>query len=205
MLRGSRRVPGPAVLLPVGAVRGEVVEIGQVAAPSYLAYPVGRLVGAGKAPTLLQVRAQDKVGQEALCGLLLCDAGDVEVAEAVVGEHGLEDFLFLAAQDIDVALGVAVRIEIDVVVVRFPVQQLLAALDVYALPGRAFDLQAEDACVVLAEVIDISAASLRRFLRSVLPEQAVIDIRPGLVRRHLAGVDFYRGDLLCDDDVVCIA
>ena len=53
MLRGSRRVPGPAVLLPVGAVRGEVVEIGQVAAPSYLAYLVGRLVGAGKAPTLL--------------------------------------------------------------------------------------------------------------------------------------------------------
>ena len=61
----------------------------------------------------------------------------------MVCEHGLEDFLFLAAQDIDVALGVAVRIEIDVVVVHFPVQQLLAALDVYALPGRAFDFQAE--------------------------------------------------------------
>ena len=205
MLRGGCGIPCPSVLFPMRAVRGEIVEIGQIAAPAHLENTVGRLIRAAKRTTLFQIGTHDQIGQKPLCGLLRGDAGHIQIAEPVIGEHGLENLFLFTSHHIDIPLGITVRIKIDIVIIHRAVHQLLAALDVDALAGRPLNLQPENAGIVLPEVIDVAARPDRRFLRSLLTEQALTDIRPGSVGHHLSRTDFHRLQFLCDCHRVCLA
>ena len=203
MLGRNLRVARPAVFLAVGAIGGKVEKVRPVAALCHYADRVGNRVRAGKAAALFQIGMQHQKGEQLRHGLLRPDAGNIQIAKAVVGERRLENFFFFAADDVEVPLGVAVGVEIDVVIIRRAVQKLFGALDVDALAGFAPDAQAEDARVVFAKVVEVSALPVgRRLLRAVFGV-ALLHIRARRIGSQTARHDahgskrFFHADGLC--------
>ena len=107
LLRGELGVAGPAVLLPVGAVGGDAVEVGEGGPPGGLVNLVEQLVAAGELSHGLQVR----VDLPALHGEDLGLGLHPDVAEAVVAEVGLPALGALPFQEVPVVVGEFLRAE----------------------------------------------------------------------------------------------
>ena len=96
-------VPGPAeALVALGAVRGDVDEVGPLGPPDVAAELVHRGVGAGELTGSGSIAAQGEPGQQGERRLLLQPA-DLDVAKPVEGEARLPGLAIrISSQDVDV-------------------------------------------------------------------------------------------------------
>ena len=167
MLGGQDSIAGPAVLLPVGAVRGEMVEVCQGGDLRHPLQLVDHLIRAMEAALVPQVGIHDPVGQQISRCLFLRDAADQGIAEAVVGKGRTPDFLLTTLAGIFVLLDVQGHLQIfgpdepEVVHSKGAVFPDVFAEDHGDLLARlALDLQQGHTGAVLTKVVEIAAECL---------------------------------------------
>ena len=170
MLGGQGSVCGPAVLFPLGAVGGEVVEISQIRPAGELLKLVDGFTGAGEITPDLQIGIHNHIGQQIFRCLFGGDAGDQDVAEAVVSEFGGIAFRAVTLADVNISVEQGeiplpqpfIPMEPDV----FQIQGVVglypfAVYQVNLLAGRAGDVQTADTGSVDTEVVP-ETVTLRR-------------------------------------------
>ena len=123
----------------------------------------------------------------------------------MIGKHGFKDFFLFASHNIDVSLGIAVRIEIDILIAQRSVFQYLAALNVDALTSVSFDFQPENSRIVLTEVVNIAALLGKPALRGLPSVQPFQHVFSGFIVRQAAFPYFHRLDFLYDGNGFCPA
>ena len=153
LLGRKANVGGPAVFLALGAVGGEIVEVGNVGMLAKLLDFVDFGIGALKAASLFYVGMDGYKGQKLGCGLLVGYAAYKHIAEAVVGESWGVVFYSAALTYIFVGLTVAFGLEKGRLVAEFAVDKLFAVAQGDFLTGLAVYFKTANAGIVYSEVI----------------------------------------------------
>ena len=135
-------VSGPAVLFPMGAVGGEIEEVGKGGAAGEKLEQVGGLIGTGEAAPLLQIGVHHLIGEKLRGGLFRGDARYMDIAESIIGKTG--EIFFQAATPAGIVVflhksraGIAAVSEIDVVSIQDPVMEPFSVIGDDYLAGSA--------------------------------------------------------------------